>query len=82
MTVAGAGAGSAAMLACCAHHLVDVLPLVGLSAATVFLNDHRAPIIALSLGMNVLGIGLIGRQLVSARRRCRVMAASPDLVRA
>jgi hypothetical protein len=82
MTAAGAGAGGAAMLACCAHHMVDVLPLVGLSAATVFLNDYRAPIVALSLGMNVLGIGLIGRQLVSARRRCRVMSASPDPARA
>jgi hypothetical protein len=80
MTAASAGAGGAAMLACCAHHLVDVLPLVGLSAATVFLNDYRAPLVALSLGMNALGIALLGRQLVSARRRCRIAVASPDPV--
>jgi hypothetical protein len=80
MTAASAGAGGAAMLACCAHHLVDVLPLVGLSAATVFLNDYRAPLVALSLGMNALGIALLCRQLVSARRRCRMSAASPDFV--
>ena len=80
MTAASAGAGGAAMLACCAHHLVDVLPLVGLSAATVFLNDYRAPLVALSLGMNALGIALLCRQLVSARRRRRMSVAPPDLV--
>jgi hypothetical protein len=80
MTAASAGAGGAAMLACCAHHLVDVLPLIGLSAATVFLNDYRAPLAALSLGMNALGIALLGRKLISARRRCRIAVASPDPV--
>jgi hypothetical protein len=68
LTAASAGAGTAAMLACCAHHLVDVLPLLGLSAAAVFLADYRTPLIALSLGMNVLGIVVIGRQLMLARR--------------
>lgn len=80
MTAASAGAGGAAMLACCAHHLVDVLPLVGLSAATMFLNDYRAPLVAVSLGMNALGIALMSRQLVSARHRCRIDVASQDPV--
>lgn len=31
VTAAGTGTSAAAMLACCAHHLVDLLPLVGLS---------------------------------------------------
>jgi len=68
LTAASAGAGTAAMLACCAHHLVDVLPLLGLSAAAVFLADYRTPLIALSLGMNALGVVVIGRQLIVARR--------------
>jgi Cu+-exporting ATPase len=77
LTATSAGAGGAAMLACCAHHLVDVLPLVGLSAATVFLADYRVPLLALSLGMNALGIAILGRQLVVARRRCGIPLASP-----
>jgi hypothetical protein len=68
LTAASAGAGTAAMLACCAHHLVDVLPLLGLSAAAVFLADYRTPLIALSLGMNALGVVVMGRQLIVARR--------------
>ena len=67
LTAASTGAGTAAMLACCAHHLVDVLPLLGLSAAAVFLADYRTPLIAFSLGMNALGVVVIGRQLMVAR---------------
>ncbi len=77
LTAASAGAGSAAMLACCAHHLVDVLPLVGLSAAAVFLADYRTPLIAISLGLNVLGIVVMGRRVVGARRGCAPAAVSP-----
>jgi hypothetical protein len=79
LTAASAGAGSAAMLACCAHHLVDVLPLVGLSAATVFLADYRTPLIALSLGTNVLGVVVIGRELIVARRTCGSSIASTGI---
>lgn len=68
LTAASAGVGTAAMLACCAHHLVDVVPLVGLSAATVLLADYRTPLIAFSLAMNVVGVLVIGRQLIAARR--------------
>ena len=39
-----------------------------LSAATVFLADYRTPLIALSLGMNALGVVVIGRELIVARR--------------
>jgi hypothetical protein len=70
------------MLACCAHHLVDVLPLVGLSAASAMLSDYRGPLLALSLGTNALGIAVTGRQLVVARRSCPAAVASPGAARA
>jgi hypothetical protein len=57
---------------------VDVLPLIGLSAATVFLNDYRTPLVALNLGMNALGIAIIGRQFVAARRRCLIPTLAPE----
>ena len=44
-SVALAGAGTAtssvSMVACCAHHIADVLPLVGLSGLAVFLDRPR-----------------------------------------
>ena len=73
VTAAGTGTSTAAMLACCAHHLVDLLPLVGLSAAAVFLNAYRTPLFLVGIGMNVIGIVVIARQLQRARRACAVV---------
>jgi len=75
VTAAGTGTSAAAMLACCAHHLVDLLPLVGLSAAAVFLNAYKTPLFLVGIGMNVIGIVVIARQLQRARRACAVVDA-------
>jgi hypothetical protein len=79
VTAAGTGTSAAAMLACCAHHLVDLLPLAGLSAAAVFLNAYKTPLFLVGIGMNVIGIIVIARQLQRARRACAVVdrASSP-----
>ena len=68
VTAASTGTSGAAMLACCAHHVVDLLPLVGLSAAAVFLDAYRTPLLLAGIGMNALGIAVIGRQLRRAGR--------------
>lgn len=75
VTAVGTGTSAAAMLACCAHHLVDLLPLLGLSAAAVFLNAYQTPLFLVSIGMNVIGIVVIARQLQRARRACAVITA-------
>ena len=76
VTAGATGTSAAAMLACCAHHLVDLLPLLGLSAAAVFLNAYKTPLFLLGVGMNVLGIVIITRQLRRARRACAVVEAA------
>lgn len=73
VTVAGTGTSAAAMLACCAHHLVDLLPLVGLAGAAVFLNAYKTPLFLVGIGMNLVGIVVIARQLERARRACAVI---------
>lgn len=79
VTAAGTGTSAAAMLACCAHHLVDLLPLLGLSAAAVFLNAYKTPLLVIGIGMNVVGIAVIARQLVTARRACAVIDPASSL---
>jgi len=79
VTAAGTGTSAAAMLACCAHHLVDLLPLVGLSAAAVFLNAYRTPLFLAGIGMNVIGIVVIARQLQRVRRACAMVDAAPSV---
>ncbi len=55
------------MLACCAHHLADALPLLGLSGAAVFLNDFRGPIMFTGIVMNGLGIAYLGWKIRQQR---------------
>ena len=45
-----------AMVACCLHHLTDVLPILGLSAAATFLTQYQRPFMLVGLGMNLIGI--------------------------
>lgn len=73
VTAAGTGTSAAAMLACCAHHLVDLLPLLGLSAGAVFLNAYKTPLFLVGIGMSVIGIVVIARQLRRARRACAIV---------
>ena len=66
-SVALAGAGtttsSVSMVACCAHHLADVLPIVGLSGLAVFLVEFRTPLMLLGIATNLLGIAVMLREL-------------------
>lgn len=60
----GTGTSTIGMVACCAHHVTDVAPLLGLagfsalSGAASLLNEWKVPIILLGLGMNAVGIVL------------------------
>ncbi len=53
------GVSAAAMVACCAHHLVGVLPILGFSTAAVFLAEFQVPFIVLGIVSNILGISLM-----------------------
>lgn len=68
---ASTGTSTAAMLACCAHHLVDVLPILGLSGAAIFLNAYKTPLLWLGIAMNLLGIVYLLRQVIRRRGALR-----------
>ncbi|OGK21690.1 hypothetical protein A2866_04475 [Candidatus Roizmanbacteria bacterium RIFCSPHIGHO2_01_FULL_39_8] len=57
------GTSATAMVACCAHHLSEVLPLIGLSAASVFLTRYQIPLIIFGVFMNLLGIVYMIKQI-------------------
>ena len=50
------GTSVTAMIACCLHHVTDVLPILGLSAAATFLTRYQRPFMLTSLGLNLVGI--------------------------
>ena len=47
------------MVACCIHHVTDVLPILGLSAAASFLTRYQRPFMLVGLAMNLIGIGIM-----------------------
>lgn len=77
-TVAGATAGvgtgtsTVAMIACCAHHATDIVPLLGLPAvagAAGVLTEWRVPLMSLGIATNLIGIALNLWLVRQARRR-------------
>ena len=53
-TSGGVSAGS--MAACCAHHLSDVLPLIGMAGLSIFLVRFQVFFIVVGVVSNVVGI--------------------------
>jgi hypothetical protein len=73
-TAAGGGVSTAAMVACCAHHVADVLPVLGLSAAAAFLAQWKIPFMVVGLLTNLAGIAVMLRTLRRAERHAAGMA--------
>ena len=70
---AGGTTSTLAMVACCAHHVTDVLPILGLTAAAAFLAQYRTTFMLIGLGINMLGIAVMSRMLLKERRRALKM---------
>lgn len=57
--VSGGTSAGISMLACCAHHATDLLPIIGLSGLATMLGQYQKPILFVSLIINILGIRLM-----------------------
>ena len=53
---ASGGVSTGSMIACCLHHVTEVLPLIGLSAAAVFLNTYQQAFLLLGILSSLLGL--------------------------
>ena len=53
------GTSVTAMVACCLHHVTDVLPILGVSAAATFLTRYQRPFMLVGLVMNLIGIAIM-----------------------
>ncbi|HZD55722.1 MAG TPA: hypothetical protein VE136_03295 [Anaerolineales bacterium] len=69
LTGAGGATSTAAMVACCAHHVTDVLPILGLTAAATFLAEYQTLFMLVGLGTTILGIILMLFILFRERRK-------------
>jgi hypothetical protein len=60
MAVSG-GVSTTSMIACCAHHVTDIAPFLGVAAATVFLTRFQEAFLALGVASNAIGIVIMLR---------------------
>jgi Co/Zn/Cd efflux system component len=68
MGMAGSATSSLTMVACCLHHVSDILPSVGLIlAASSFLIQYKDTIIIIGLLANVAGSIYIARAIIKDR---------------
>jgi hypothetical protein len=54
--VASGGASTLSMVACCAHHLTDVLPLIGLAGVGLFFTSYQSLFLLLGVLSNFVGL--------------------------
>jgi hypothetical protein len=66
------------MVACCAHHVADVLPVLGLSAAAAFLAQWKVPFLVIGLLMNLAGILVMLRALRRVRSHAEARLAPAE----
>ena len=53
------GVSTTSMAACCAHHISDILPIIGFSAAAIFLVKYQLVFILIGLFSNLIGINFM-----------------------
>ncbi len=58
---AAGGVSTTAMVACCLHHVTDVLPILGASAASIFLIQYQSVFLAVGVISNLIGINIMLR---------------------
>ena len=78
-TGVGTGTSSVAMVTCCIHHVADVLPVLGLSGAAIFLNQYRIPFMVAGLVVNAVGVAIMLRVVFQGRAHLRTLRSRASL---
>jgi len=79
MMGAGGTTSTVAMVACCAHHVTDVLPILGLTAAATFLAEYQTAFMLVGLGTTLVGIVVMLVILFRERQKALSINTNPVL---
>lgn len=52
-----------AMISCCAHYLVNLVPILGITGLATFVAQYQAKIFWVGLAFNIFGIAFIGNRI-------------------
>jgi len=64
MALASAGMSGTAMVSCCAHHLADVLPLVGFASIATSVSQYQDVFLATGVLITMIGVWYMYRRLI------------------
>ena len=53
---ASSGVSATSMVACCAHHIADIAPFLGITALGLFLTKYQSTFLLMGIFSNILGI--------------------------
>lgn len=68
VTGAGAAVSGFSMAACCAHHVVDLFPILGLSGAAIFLTEYQKELLIVGVIANIFGIVIMTWMLLGKQK--------------
>lgn len=81
----GKGAGGAvmvsgatstgAMISCCAHYLVNVLPVLGATGLVAFVAQYQVGLFWVGMAFNLAGVLYVGRKVIQASKHMIAMEA-------
>jgi hypothetical protein len=78
MAATGTGGSTMAMVACCAHHLADIMPLAGLTAASLFLSEYKQSLMIVGLVATGIGIAWMCWQIRRHSDHLAAVLPAPD----
>jgi len=61
-------ASTAAMVSCCAHYLVNLVPILGVTGLVTFVAQYQTEFFWVGLGSNILGIGYMISRITRLKR--------------
>ncbi len=65
VVISGATSGMA-MLACCTHYLVNIIPIIGIAGVATVVGQYQTEIFILGLAANLAGIGYLFKKFKEA----------------
>jgi Cu+-exporting ATPase len=68
------GTSTAAMISCCTHYLVNVLPVLGATGLVALVAQYQVQLFWVGLAFNLAGVLYIGYKVVQASRHMTQMA--------
>jgi Cu+-exporting ATPase len=57
-----------AMLSCCAHYLVNILPILGITGVLSLIGQYQTELFWIGLAFNLAGIAFITRKIILFKR--------------